>query len=122
VPEDCSIFKTSLCSVERALERVELVDEELLELVVPLLLFEVLVEAAAVAVVPVVDVEDDVSAWCACSRAATWCATWPCAGVIRPSSVSHERMTFRARLGRECPTPTGSRPIKRSANDRSCIS
>jgi hypothetical protein len=70
VPEDCSIFKTSLCSVARALESVLL--EELLEPLelpeVPEVLelpLDVLVEVEAVAVVAAVDVGlvVDVCAW-----------------------------------------------------------
>jgi hypothetical protein len=69
VPEPCSIDKTSLCSVARALES-ELLDE-LLEL--PELPLDVPVEVDAVAVVEVVDVElvVDVCPWCAWTRAAT---------------------------------------------------
>jgi hypothetical protein len=63
VPEACSIVRTSLRSVERALESVEL--DELLELPELLEPLDVPVDAAVVAVVPVVDVELDVAvdAW-----------------------------------------------------------
>jgi hypothetical protein len=111
VPEDSSIFRTSLCSVARALETALLDDEELLVLELlelsELLVLPLEVLAAAVAVdvvpvedVPVVDVGVEVSEWWVCTRAATWCATWACDGVMRPSRVSHVGVTLRARLGR----------------------
>jgi hypothetical protein len=58
VPEACSIDRTSLCSVARALESDVL--DELLELLE--LSLEVLVEVDAVAVVAAVDVEVSVAA------------------------------------------------------------
>jgi hypothetical protein len=66
VPEACSIDKTSLCSVARALES-DVLDEllELLELLESLELFEEPVELLAAAdasvVVPVVDVESTIA-------------------------------------------------------------
>jgi len=68
VPEACSIDRTSLCSVARALESDVL--DELLELP------ELLVEVDAVAEVAAMDEEASVAAceWCVCTMAATWCA------------------------------------------------
>ena len=76
VPEACSIDRTSLCSVDRALE-TDVLDEPLevsdvVELLEPPLdvVNVVVVEAAAAAVSDVV-LSFDACSWCACTSAAT---------------------------------------------------